>query len=383
VKYFGLIWAQLWRRPKRTWFTVISIAVAFLLFAVLIGFNVVLDSGLSKLNNRLFVTSKYAQEQLPLGYLSRVEETPGVTGVSYMAYFGGYFKDRRFGVPVYATDVTKTFHIYRSLLDIPEDTLQKMRENRTGAVVAERLANLYGWKVGDRISFGSSIWTKKDGGNDYPVDIVGLFKSKDGSTEGFSGAVFINYEYLNESRVFLRDWVQFFIAEIADPKLSTDVTNAIDAKFANSSSETHTMTEQALLESQMATLSDLELLINVIVAAAFFSLLFVTASTMTQSVRERRPEFAMLKTLGFSDAAVFGMVLAEALLLCLFAAVVGLLAARLVFLIAGNIFNESGIPWIVILQSFGIAGALALLSSALPALRAGRLTIIESLALRR
>ena len=82
MKYFGLIWAQLWRRPKRTWFTVISIAVAFLLFAVLIGFNVVLDSGLSKLNNRLFVTSKYAQEQLPLGYLSRVEETPGVTGVS-------------------------------------------------------------------------------------------------------------------------------------------------------------------------------------------------------------------------------------------------------------------------------------------------------------
>lgn len=383
MKYFGMIWAQLWRRPKRTWFTVISIAVAFLLFAVLIGFNVVLETGLAKLDNRLFVVSKYAQEQLPLAHLSRIEEVPGVSGVSYMAYFGGYFKDRRNGVPVYASDVTKTFHLYRSLFNVPEEALQKMRENRSGALVAKQLARLYGWKVGDRVSLGSSIWTKKDGSSDYPVDIVGLFESKDGATEGFAGAVFINYDYLNESRLFLRDSVQFFIAEIADPKASPEIMQAIDAKFANSSSETRTMTEQALLESQMATISDLELLVNAIVAAAFFSLLFVTASTMTQSVRERRPEFALLKTLGFSNTGVAALVLAEALLLCAFAAAVGLLAARVVFLIAGNIFAESGIPWIVIVQSFGIAGALALVSSALPALRAGRLTIIEALALKR
>lgn len=383
MTYFGLIWAQLWRRPKRTWFTVISIAVAFLLFAVLIGFNVVLDQALSKLDSRLFVVSKYSQEQLPLAYRAQIEAVPGIKDVSHMAFFGGYYKDRRFGLPVYATDVTKTFHIYRSLFDVPEDTLQKMRENRTGALVAKRLAGLYGWKVGDRVSLSTTIWTNKDGTSDYPVDIVGLFESKDGATEGFAGAIFINYDYLNESRMFLRDSVQFFIAELADPKSSHEVMSAIDAKFANSSSETRTMTEQALLESQMTTISDIELLINAIVAAAFFALLFVTASTMAQSVRERSAEFAMLKTLGFSNATVVALVLAEGLLLCLFAAVVGLLVARVVFLVVGNIFAEAGIPWIVILQSFGIAAVLALISGALPALRAGRLTIIQALALKR
>jgi putative ABC transport system permease protein len=300
-----------------------------------------------------------------------------------MAFFGGYFKDRRYSLPVYATDVTRTFHIYRSLFDVPEETLQKMRENRTGALVAKRLAGFAGWKVGDRISLSSTIWTNKDGTSDYPVDIVGLFESKDGATEGFAGAIFINYDYLNESRMFLRDSVNFFIAEIADPKSAPGIMTAIDAKFANSSSETHTMTEQALLESQMTTISDIELLINAIVAAAFFALLFVTASTMAQSVRERSPEFAMLKTLGFSNSAVVALVLAEALMLCVFAAVIGLLAARVVFLVVGNIFAQAGIPWIVILQSFGIAASLALISSALPALRAGRLTIIEALALKR
>lgn len=383
MKYFGLIWAQLWRRPKRTWFTVISVAVAFLLFAVLIGFNVVLDQALAKLDSRLFVVSKYSQEQLPLAHRSQIEAIPGVSEVSYMAFFGGYFKDRRYSLPVYATDVTRTFHIYRSLFDVPEETLQKMRENRTGALVAKRLAGFAGWKVGDRISLSSTIWTNKDGTSDYPVDIVGLFESKDGATEGFAGAIFINYDYLNESRMFLRDSVNFFIAEIADPKSAPGIMTAIDAKFANSSSETHTMTEQALLESQMTTISDIELLINAIVAAAFFALLFVTASTMAQSVRERSPEFAMLKTLGFSNSAVVALVLAEALMLCVFAAVIGLLAARVVFLVVGNIFAQAGIPWIVILQSFGIAASLALISSALPALRAGRLTIIEALALKR
>lgn len=383
MKYIGLVWAQLWRRPKRTWFTVISIAVAFLLFAVLIGFGVVLDQALSKLDSRLFVVSKYSQEQLPLAYRAQIEAVPGIKDVSHMAFFGGYYKDRRYGLPIYATDVTKTFHIYRSLFNVPEESLQKMRDNRTGVLIARRLAVLYGWKVGDRVSLSSTIWTNKDGTSDYPVDIVGLFESKDGSTEGFAGAIFMNYDYLNESRMFLRDSVQFFIAELADPKSSSDVMKAIDAKFSNSPSETHTMTEQALLESQLTTIADIELLVNAIVAAAFFALLFVAASTMAQSVRERSPEFAMLKTLGFSNAAVVALVLAEGLLLCLFAAVVGLLVARVVFLVVGNIFAEAGIPWIVILQSFGIAAALALISSALPALRAGRLTIIEALALKR
>lgn len=383
MKYLQLIWTQLWRRPKRTWFTVISVAVAFLMFAVLKGFNVVLESALSNLDNRLFTASKYSQEQLPLGYLARIAETPGVNAVSHMTYFGGYLQDRRNAVPVFASDVESLFRVYRSLFDVPADQLQQMRTHRQGAIVAKSLAERYGWKIGDRVTLGSSIWLKKDGGYDYPFDIVGLFESKDGATQGLAGAFFVNYDYLNESRSFLRDTVQFFMTEIVDPAQSQAISSAVDAKFGNSPAETRTMTEQALLQGQMTTITDLNLLVNAIVGAAFFSLLFVTASTMTQSVRERRPEFAVLKTVGFSNLGVAMLVLTEAAVLCLFAAAIGLLAARGVFAIAGDLFAKAGIPSVVLLSSLGIAMALALLSSALPAWRAGRLTIMASLALRR
>lgn len=383
MKYLQLVWAQLWRNRKRTWFTTISIAVAFLMFAVLIGFNVVLQSALDNLDNRLFVSSRYAQEQLPLAYASRIAETEGVTEVSHMTYFGGYFRDRRWIVPSYACDIDSMFRVYRSLFDVPKEALARMRTTKNGAIVAKPLAAQFGWKVGDRVPLSSSIWTRKDGSPSYDVEIVGLFESKDGATQGLAGALFLRYDYLNDSRLFLSDHVQFFIAEISAPAKAQQIIRSIDAKFANSSAETRTMTEQALLQSQMTTIKELNLLVNAIVGAAFFSLLFVIASTMTKSVRERRPEFAVLKTVGFSNGDVALLVLAEATLLCLFAAVLGLFVARGIFAIAGDMFASAGIPWSIWLGAGGIALGLALLSSALPAFTAGRLTIIESLALRR
>jgi putative ABC transport system permease protein len=383
VKYMQLVWPQLWRNRKRTMFTIISVAIAFLMFAVLIGFNVVLQSALAKLDNRLFVASKYAQEQLPIAYKSRIEETPGVSAVSHMTYFGGYFKDRRFVVPAYASDVESMFKVYRSLFEVSDKAIVKIRDYKNGAIVSEPLAALYGWKVGDKITLGSSIWTRKDGGSDYEIEIVGTFKSRDGANQGLAGSMFIRYDYLNDSRLFLRDHVQLFIAEIANPAGAQKIIQAVDRKFENSPAETMTMTEQALLQSQMTTIKDLNLLVNAVVGASFFSLLFVIASTMAKSVRERRPEFAVLKTIGFSNGGVALLVFAEAAMLCLSAAALGLLLARGVFAIAGDLFATAGIPWVVWLGSFGIATVLAVISSALPAWRAGRLTIIESLALRR
>ncbi len=383
MKYLQLVWAQLWRNRKRTWFTIISVAIAFLMFAVLIGFNVVLQSALANLDNRLFISSKYAQEQLPIAYKSRIEETNGVAAVSHMTYFGGYFKDRRFIVPAYATDVEKTFRVYRSLFEVSDGALEKIRTRKNGAIVSKPLAALFGWEVGDRVPLGSSIWTKTDGDSDYEIEIVGTYESRDGATQGLAGSMFIRYDYLNDSRLFLRDHVQFYIAEISDPAASDRIIRAIDAKFANSPAETRSMTEQALLQSQMTTIKELNLLVNAIVGAAFFSLLFVIASTMTKSVRERRPEFAVLKTVGFTNGGVALLVLLEAALLCLSAAAIGLLLARGVFAIAGDLFATAGIPWIIWLSAFGIATTLALLSSVLPAWQAGRLTIIESLSLRR
>ena len=82
---------------------------------------------------------------------------------------------------------------------------------------------------------------------------------------------------------------------------------------------------------QLKQLGDINFIANAIVGAVLFTLLFLTANTMMQSVRERTPELAVLKTLGFSDGKVLTLVLIEALLLCMFAAAVGLALAALVF----------------------------------------------------
>jgi putative ABC transport system permease protein len=379
MKFFGLIWSQLWRKPKRTSFTLIAVAVAFLIFAVLKGFNVVLDSALDKLDNRLFVTSKFAQEPLPLGYLNRIADTAGVIDVAHMTFFGGYYQDKRNGLPVFAVEPDKFFAVYRSLFKVDAQQLKTMQLTRTGAIVAKSLAERFGWKVGDKVVLGTSIWTRRNGSGQYDFDIVGTFESNDGSTQGLSGAFFINYAYLNEARAFARDTVQMFIAGIVDPARATSLSQAIDAKFQNSPAETRTMTEQMLLQSQLSTLTDLNGLLNAIVGAAFFSILFVTGSTMTQSVRERLPEFAVLKTFGYTNRSIAAMVLAEAGLLCGAAALLGLLGARGVFAISGDLMAKAGLPLMVTLAALVIATALAVVSGGLPALRVGRMTIIAAL----
>jgi len=383
MKYFGLVWAQLWRKPKRTWFTVIAISIAFLIFAVLKGFDQVLTSALNDLNNRLFVSSKYAQEPLPISYLSRIEQTPGVVDVAHMSFFGGYFQDGRNRIPVFAVQPDKMFKVYRSLFKVDQAAVDKMVSTRTGAIVAKSLAQRFNWKVGDRVVLGTSIWIKKDRSNQYEFDIVGTFENTDGSTQGLSGAFFINYSYFNEARAFLKDTVQFYIAEITDPAQSAAVSSAIDQRFQNSAAETRTVTEQVLLQNQLSTLTDLNMIVNAVVGAAFFSLLFVTGSTMMQSVRERLPEFAVLKAFGFSSRKVTAMVLAEAGVLCIFAALLGLLGARAIFAMAGDLMAKAGLPIVVSLTAVGIAALLAILSGAPPAWRVNRMTIIAALMPRR
>ncbi len=97
-------------------------------------------------------------------------------------------------------------------------------------------------------------------------------------------------------------------------------------------------------------------------------------------MRERIPELAILKTLGFSDRAVLGFVLAEAAALC----VVGGLAGLGIATAIGVAIGGGNFP-IAVDHRVWVAGvgAIVLLSFAvglLPALRASRLTIVDALA---
>lgn len=381
MKYFPLIWAGLWRKRTRTIFTMLSVVVAFLLFGLLQGINQGFNHALANLNvDRLYVSAKSNMtDGLPIAYASRIKAVPGVRAVSHWTYFGGYFQNARNAIPAFATDAQALFQIYREMKIKPE-AIEAMKKTRTGALVSETLARQHHWKIGDRVPIGTSIWTTKDGGSTWYFDIVGTFDAS-ALGAGFP-SFYLNYSYFDAASSFGGGIVHYYLVGMTDPRLAASVSNAIDSQFANSTNETRTQTESALAQTQLKQLGDINFIANAIVGAVLFTLLFVTANTMMQSVRERTSELAVLKTLGFSDSKVLTLVLIEALLLCVFAAMLGLALAYAVFMSPAlrKLFGNFSMPVIVLGMGAGMALLLAFISGLPPAWRAKRLNIVDALA---
>lgn len=381
MKYFPLIWAGLWRKKTRTIFTMLSIVIAFLLFGLLQGINQGFNTVISNLNvDRLYVSAKTNMtDGLPISYSSRIKNVPGVRAVSHWTYFGGYFQDARHPIPAFATDVEPLFKVYPEIKIKPE-YIDAMVRTRTGVLISEQLAKEYNWKIGDRVPLGTSIWTMKNGSSTWMFDVVGTFDSSDYGA-GFP-SFYINSTYFDEASAFGTGVVHYYLVGTKDPTQATRISNAIDSMFANSTNETRTQTESALAQMQLKQIGDINFIANAIVGAVLFTLLFLTANTMMQSVRERTSELAVLKTVGFSDGKLLTLVLIEALLLCVFAALVGLGVASAVFTSPGmqQLFGNFSMPTIVLIMGVVMALVLAFISGFPPAWRARQLNIVDALA---
>jgi putative ABC transport system permease protein len=380
VKYFPLLWAGLWRKKTRTVLTLLSVVIAFLLFGLLQGVNAWLSNSVrDSRTSRLYTVSKISYiEPLPASYLQRIESVPGVTAVATNDWFGGYYRESKNSITSYPVDPVRFFKVF-SDWNIPKEQLEAFARTPNGAVVGGVLANKYGWKIGDRIPLKTSIWTKKDGTLNYDFELVGIFTVP---AQPSNEQIFLmNYQYFNESRQFGQDNVGWFSFLIDDPTKASAIAKQIDAMFANSPNETKTQNEQEFAQATIKQLGDISFMVNAIVGAVMFTLLFLTGNTMMQSLRERIPEFAVLKTLGFTDGAVTTMVLTESILLCVIAALVGLGLAAMIFPVTRALI---GFQILMPLSVFGIgavaATALALLSGLPPALRAHRLPVVDALA---
>lgn len=380
MKYLVLVWAGLWRKKARTMLTMLSIVVAFLLFGLLQGINQGMKNVFQRLNvDRLYVQSRISMSDgLPISYLEKIKSVPGVRAVTHWSYFGGFYQDAQNTLPVFAIDAATQFAVYPKIR-IASDQIAAMQRTRTGALIGAKIAAKYGWKIGDKIPLRTSIWTKKDGSDTYPVDVVGIMDISAYNAGSFP-AFYVNYEYLDEARAFGNGSVLYYIASIEDPRRGPEIAAAIDALFANSSDETTTQTEQVFAQSQIRQVGDIGLIANSIVGAAMFTLLFLTGNTMMQSVRERIPEFAVLKTLGFSDNRVLTLILLEAAFLCVVAGVIGLGLASLAFTFMRSLFGAFSPPALVAAMGLGIAIALAAASGLPPAWRSMRINIVDALA---
>jgi putative ABC transport system permease protein len=209
---------------------------------------------------------------------------------------------------------------------------------------------------------------------------VGAFSDSDISGGGRN--ILVNYDYMNEARVSGKDMVTHFSVRIADPRAAAAMSDAIDARFANSANETRSESIREMAQQNLQSIGDLEFLIRAVVAAVLAALLFATATMMMQSVRERTPEIAVLKTIGFTNGAVFALMLAESVMVCVMAGIVGLAVATLAFPYASKFVHGISMPWIIVILGFVSALAVALVSAAIPAALAARLEVATALAER-
>lgn len=256
-----------------------------------------------------------------------------------------------------------------------------LERQRTGAIVGGALMRSYRWKVGEHIVLNSGT-PKLDGSGDWDFDIVGACENPE--QPDTTQSIVMAYDYLNESLVSGRDQANFLIVKIADASEAGAVSLAIDDSFANSSNETHTQSEADLYQGSLEQIGNLGFIIHSVIGAVFFALLFATSALMMQALRERLPELATLKAIGYSDQRVMALVLIETTVFYVCAALIGLgIAAGLLPLarIRGiAVQGVSTVPGIVFVSGVAMALILALISAAVPAWRAARLQVADALA---
>jgi putative ABC transport system permease protein len=383
MKFFFLAWAGLWRKPTRTLFTVISLAVGFLLFGLLQGVNSTFMAAIGRTKaDRLLIDPRF-DRPLPQSYASRIADVPGVRDVTWTQFLQGFYRDQRNFVLVLTAEPTSFFRV-RDEYVTSEATLRALTETRTGLVILDKLAEQYGWKVGDKVTLTANV-PRRDGGNDWEFEVVGLMTCP--SNPGQFPFAVANFGYLDGARAVGQGTVGRFVIRVTEPGRSVEVGRAIDAEFANSPAPTLSQLEDAFAGTQLATIGDVGRLTVAVIAAVFFAILFLAGNVILQSVRERTAEFAVLKTLGFSDGRVLGLVVLESLLLCGLGAALGLAASQAVFpFVAAFLPNLSlylattpQLSASVVVLGVGVAAVLTVLAGALPAWRAKRLKIVEAL----
>ncbi|MEK6372076.1 MAG: FtsX-like permease family protein [Acidobacteriota bacterium] len=380
MKLIGLVLANFKRHKLRTLLTMLSIVVAFILFAYLSAIKKGFEMGVSVAGaDRLVVRHKISLIQpLPQSYQAQIDRMDGITLSSQASWFGGLYRDKQVQWAQIAVEPEKFTQIYTEFL-IPPEQKKAWFETRTGAVAGRKTAERFGWKVGDKITL-QATFNRPKVGNTWTFDLVGIY---DGAhPEVDTTAFWFRHDYLNENRLYGDGITGWYYIKIKDPKNAESIARKIDEQFANSPAETKTETEKAFIKGFAEQVGNIGAIVTAILTAVFFTILLVAGNTMAQAVRERVGELGVLKAIGFTDGQVLALVLIESLLISMIAGGVGILLGWM-FVSAGDPTGGALPVFFFAPRSIVTAAVLAVLlgivTGALPAFQAMRLNPVEAL----
>jgi len=381
MKYLSLIWHNMWRRKVRTTFTLASIFIAFLLFGLLMTIRETFSLGVNLAGlDRLMVIHKISIIMpLPGSYQQQLRMVPGVEVVTHNTWFGGIYQDPSNFFNSIAVEPEPYLGIYPEI-HLPPEQMKAWLADRQGAIVGVDLAKRFNWKLGDRIPL-KSFYRTKSGSDTWEFNIVGIYDGEPGVDKT---SFFFRYDYLNESRAVNQGagTVGWYVIKIKDASQSKQLATRFDDMFANSQAETKTTTEKGFIDGFAKQVGDIGSMMIAILGAVLFTILLVVGNTMAQAVRERTNELAVLKTLGFTNARIVALVLAESMFIALVGGGLGLMAAWGI-VARGDPTNGLLSPFVLpradVALGIVLIVSVGLLAGLLPAAGAMRLKITDAL----
>jgi putative ABC transport system permease protein len=380
MKFNRLILANLFRKKGRLLLTIGSFAVALFLFAFLSVVNDAFGRGADVAGaDRLIVINRTSIiNTIPLSYRDQILRIPGVKAVTHDNWFGGVYQDEKNFFPQFVIDPENQREVYPELV-VPDDQWNNFLKDRDGAIVGAATMKRFGWKIGDRVPIKTTLYGLA--GNAWEFNIDGVYHGKDPKDD--ETQFWFRWDAFEE-RVpeRLKGQIGWYILRVDNPDDSVRIAKAIDSMFMNSPNETRTETESAFAAGWVKQFGNIKFLIVTIGTVVFFTLLLVTGNTMAISVRERTPEIAILKAIGFSDRAVLGFILSESLVIAVLGCI-GLVLALLAVPVLSRAMAGL-LPALLISPKVLISGVIAALavgfaSAILPGLGAMRMRVVDAL----
>ena len=388
ISYTALVVRNVLRNRRRSVLTVASLAVSLGLLGFLLALSRTLfyatdeTPGQAK---RLVVHHKIALTQdLPVADEQKINQVPGVHAVTRLRWFGGTYKDAgdaRNRFAQLAIEPRTLFDVYPEFSMSEAEKRAFLRE-KTACVASRALATSQHWKPGDRIALVGTILPTI-----LELTLTGIFDGADGDA-----VLYFNWEYLRDSVPVgdpRRNLVQQFYVETASKDAVSDVATQIDAIFADSPEPTKSEPEHAFLISFVSFLGNLKVFLAAICGAVTFTIVLVSATTLSMSIRERTREVGVLKMLGFTPGQILGLVIGEASVIGLAGGVLGcvlagVLCAALGVLVSGasgfaSVVKAPTMSPLVAALTLATAAVIGLMSAIVPGLTAARTSILDAL----
>jgi putative ABC transport system permease protein len=379
--YLKLIFKNVFRAKLRSSLTIVGLIIAIVAFGLL---QTVVDAWFAGSNaasaSRLVTRNAISLVfPMPIYYRERMRAVNGVKSVTLLNWFGGVYKEPRNFFPQFAIDHENFFDLYPEFI-VPPDQMIAFKRDRQGAAVGRKLADEFGWKIGDTIPIRGTIFS-----GTWSFTLRAIFDAKDDTT--ITRQMYFHWDYINEwlKQKYPRRMEQIgtFVIEVDDPSRTADIAKAIDAEFKNSLAETLTETEKSFQLGFISQMEQIIITIRIVSFVVIFIIMAVVANTMAMTARERLTEYATLKALGFGPGFVAALIFGEALMLSLIGGGLGILLtfplAKVVGVIASAVFAVFKVSQATVLMQLACAIVVGVAAALVPSWRSARIKIVDGL----